>query len=240
MISPVCTSVVPGSNNQDFRKLPSLWPQLIGRTVLDLGCGSGLYSRELVCRGAKIVVGIDLNRSALSELLLYSDEGLHLICADAEHLPFRDETFDMVLSVEVLTHMPPDLRSRVFSNVHRVMLEGALAFFTLHNSFRLTVGHWMRLRKAKSAYPTNNLTVWPLTPKIARKVLNAASFECDYVNHYLNYHSRFSHTFYMAHPYWSRLLIVIEDLLCRLPFLRRLAITFLIRVQKMPQISEVA
>ena len=238
MVSPVCTPVVPGSNNQDFRKLPSLWPQLIGKTVLDLGCGSGLYSRELVCRGARIVVGIDLNRSALSELLLNSDKRLHLICADAEHLPFRDETFDMVLSVEVLTHIPPDLRSRVFSDVHRVMSEGALAFFTLHNSFRLKVAHWLRLRKAKNAYLTNNLTVWPLTPKVAKENLYAASFECDHVTHYLNYHSRFSHTFYVAHPYWSRAVIVIEDVLCRLPLFRRLAITFLVRVRKAPPISE--
>ena len=68
MVSPVCTTAVPGSNNQDFRRLPSLWPQLTGKTVVDWGGGTGLYSRELVYRGARIVVGIDLNRSALSEL----------------------------------------------------------------------------------------------------------------------------------------------------------------------------
>ena len=144
----------------------------------------------------------------------------------------------MVLSVEYSTHLTPDLRSRVFSDAHRVMSEGALAFFTLHNSFRLKVGHWLRLKTAKNAYPTNNLTVWPLTPKVARENLNAVSFECDHVTHYLNYHSRFSHTFYVAHPYWSRAVIVIENLLCRLPFLRRLAITFLVRVRKTPPISE--
>lgn len=235
-----CVSMISlrGSNNQDFRKLPSLWPKLEDKVVLDLGCGSGLYSYELLRGGAKTVVGIDLNRQALSEQVKNNQKGLYLICADAEHLPFRDEAFDMVLSVEVLTHIPPDLRSRVFSDIHRVMWEGALAFFTLHNSFRLTMGHWFRLRKAKNSYTTSNLTVWPLAPKVARKNLNAASFECDHVTHYLNYHSRFSHIFYVAHPYWSRAVIVIEDVLCRLPLFRRLAITFLVRVRKAPPISE--
>ena len=240
MVGKFSSPPLTGSNNQDFRTLPSLWSHLPGKVVMDLGCGSGLYSHELLRRGAKAVVGIDLNRKALSELIKNRYEGLHLICADAEHLPFRDETFDMVLSVEVLTHIPPDVRSRVFSDVHRVMSGGALAIFTLHNNFRLKVGHWLRLRKAKNACPTNNLTVWPLTPEVARKNLNAASFECDHVIHYLNYHSRFSHSFYVAHPYWSRAVIVIEDVLCRLPFLRRLAITFLVRVRKVPPISEMS
>ena len=232
MVVNVSSPPLTGSNNQDFRTLPSLWSHLSGKVVMDLGCGSGLYSHELLRRGAKAVVGIDMNRKALSELVKKSYEGLHLICADVEHLPFRDETFDMVLSVELLIHIPPD--------VHRIMSEGALAFFTLHNSFRLKVGHWLRLRKAKNAYPTNNLTVWPITPKVARKNLNAASFECDHNIHYLNYHSRFSHSFYVAHPYWSRVVIVIEDVLCRLPFLRRLAITFLVRVRKAPPVSEMS
>ncbi len=232
-----------GSNNQDFRVLPTLWGDIERKKILDLGCGSGLYVRELSSHGA-IPVGIDLKVETLlrnkGEEASVGSRLCHFVCADAEHLPFRDETFDMVLSVEVLTHIPPDVRSRVFSDVHRVMSEGALAFFTLHNSFRLKVGHWLRLRKAKNAYPTNNLTVWPLTPKVARKNLNAARFECDHVIHYLNYHSRFSHSFFVAHPYWSRAVIVIEDVLCRLPFLRRLAITFLVRVRKVPPISEMS
>ena len=101
MVGNFSSPPLTGSNNQDFRTLPSLWSHLSGKVVMDLGCGSGLYSHELLRRGAKAVVGIDLNRKALSELVKNSCRGLHLICADAEHLPFRDETFDMVLSVEV-------------------------------------------------------------------------------------------------------------------------------------------
>jgi SAM-dependent methyltransferase len=225
--------VVPGSNNQDFRTIPSMWQNLTGRIVLDLGCGSGLYSHELSRRGAKMVVGIDLNTTSLKQINSQKTyPGTHFICADAEYLPFRKEIFDVVLSVEVLTHIPPAVRSRVFADVQRVLKDEAYAFFSLHNHFRLQLGRWLRLQKAKEAYPTSNLTVWPMSPEKSMRELARHGFHGFEPIRYLNYHSRFNHAFYLSHPHWSTWVIACEEWLCRIPLFRRLAITFLVVARK--------
>jgi len=42
-----------------------LGPDLSGRTVLDIGCGSGVYCFEAVHRGAKRVLGVDLSQGMI-------------------------------------------------------------------------------------------------------------------------------------------------------------------------------
>ncbi len=62
-------------------------------TILDVGCGTAISSRGWGRR----VVGVDV---AL-ELLQKAGDGI-FVNAEAEHLPFRDKTFDVVISVTAL------------------------------------------------------------------------------------------------------------------------------------------
>lgn len=222
----------PGANNQDFRTIPALWPDLDGRWVLDLGSGRGLYTGELARYGA-IAVGVDLNRESLREARAQLGQGpCYFLCADADKLPFRDGVFDMVLSVEVLTHIPPQARARVFGAVARVLKDGGCANYTLHNRLRLTLSRWVRGRRALEMYPTNNLDVWPLNSSQARAAIHACGMRPKARVQYLNYHSRFSYSFSIEHPLLARCVMLIEDGLSRLPLLRRLAITFLVIAEK--------
>ncbi len=70
--------------------------------VLDAGCGIALLYRYLRGKGFKgLYVGIDIDLGRLryaAERL----EGLELIQADAEHLPFRSNSFDLVASFTVI------------------------------------------------------------------------------------------------------------------------------------------
>ncbi len=81
--------------------------QIGGGIVLDVGCGSGLLFEKLAIR-AKIVVGIDISR----KLLLKANErqrafkDVFVLQADADHLPFVDNFFDIVFSFTVLQNMP--------------------------------------------------------------------------------------------------------------------------------------
>jgi SAM-dependent methyltransferase len=43
-----------------------LLPDLAGRSVVDLACGEGIYSRKLLRRGAVRVVGVDISREMIS------------------------------------------------------------------------------------------------------------------------------------------------------------------------------
>ena len=219
----------PGANSQDFRSLPALWPNLVGAKVLDLGCGSGLYLDELEHRGA-VALGVDSDRAALQS----ARESGHsrLVCADAGQLPFRAGVFDMVLSVEVMTHIAPQPRLQVLQGITGVLKEGGLLFCTLHNRLRLTLARWARLRRPLEFYPTDRLDVWPFDPRQARIALGQSGLQAGTRVHYLNYHSRFGDDFCRQRPWLAWGVVAVEEILSRLPLWRRLAITFLLVAQR--------
>jgi len=67
--------------------------------VLDLGCGTGLLSRE-VAQMVRDVVGLDISR----EMLRVGGQWQRVL-GDAENLPFRDGVFDKVLCFTVLQNL---------------------------------------------------------------------------------------------------------------------------------------
>jgi ubiquinone/menaquinone biosynthesis C-methylase UbiE len=76
--------------------------------VLDLGCGTGAHSVRLARRGYP-VVSVDLTYPGTRSAKRRLDElGLESMCvvADAEHLPFRDASFDTVWAALLLHHFP--------------------------------------------------------------------------------------------------------------------------------------
>jgi 2-polyprenyl-3-methyl-5-hydroxy-6-metoxy-1,4-benzoquinol methylase len=86
----------------------SFFPFPPGASVLDVGCGPALWTRELARRGYR-VTAVDLTTTAV-ELARRSLElfGLHADVrqGDAEHLPFGDATFDGIVSHGVIHHTP--------------------------------------------------------------------------------------------------------------------------------------
>lgn len=75
-----------------------------GGRLLDLGCGTGAVLQELTARGR--AVGIDSSPLALS---LSRQRGLQgLIRGDAQAMPFRSESFDAVVSLDLFEHLPSD------------------------------------------------------------------------------------------------------------------------------------
>ncbi len=87
--------------------------------VLDVGTGSGILLKTLDELG--LSVGIDtLNLSAAQKTLEHeSIKNATLIQADACRLPFRDKSFDYVLCVSVLDHIP-DMKA-VLSEIKRLL-----------------------------------------------------------------------------------------------------------------------
>jgi SAM-dependent methyltransferase len=81
--------------------------RLEGARLLDAGCGLGLYMRRLRELGAE-VYGVDIDPERVREASL---ELPHVQQASAEELPHPDGFFDLVLSHEVLEHVPDDRRA---------------------------------------------------------------------------------------------------------------------------------
>jgi len=79
-----------------------------GGLCLDVGCGTGLNLRNL----PKESIGIDLNPRNLLSAKLYAPNAF-VVQADMEYLPFKSNTFAIVLCAEVLEHVPnPELTLR--------------------------------------------------------------------------------------------------------------------------------
>ncbi|ADG75248.1 Methyltransferase type 11 [Cellulomonas flavigena DSM 20109] len=79
------------------------------KEVLDLGCGTGYGSRLLRERGARRVVGVDVSGEAVERAT--ADEALaglefrQILPTDREPLPFPDDSFDLVCSIQVIEHV---------------------------------------------------------------------------------------------------------------------------------------
>jgi SAM-dependent methyltransferase len=65
-----------------------------GQSVLDVGCGSGVFL-ELAARHGAVVAGIDASE-ALAELARDRAPGADVRVGDMEHLPYADASFDAV------------------------------------------------------------------------------------------------------------------------------------------------
>jgi len=79
-----------------------------GKRVLDVGCGDGVLSFFLAKRGAK-VVGIDISKEAINfackKCRKIENLNLEFLIASAYRVPFKNESFDYVVSSEVIEHL---------------------------------------------------------------------------------------------------------------------------------------
>lgn len=97
-----------------IRKLLDLQP---GDSVLDVGCGTGWFTRRVATDGAQ-VVGLDRDAEALAFARQRSARGARFVHGDASALPFADASFDAVLSVTALCFVEP--WSRALAEIVRV------------------------------------------------------------------------------------------------------------------------
>lgn len=222
--------MVSGADNQDFRTIPGLLPEGAGWSALDLGAGTGLYTAELARRGARVVaVEIDPQRLAAARAAQIAE--VAWVRADATRLPFRSGAFDIILSVEVISHIDPVGQESCLGEVERLVAPNGRALITLHNSARLRLAQWLRLRKARTVYDTPGLKVWPTAAASAKRLARRCGLAVHGPVRYLNYHSRLSRQFCVNHPVWARWVKFVEDVLAKTPLLRRLSITFLLQLR---------
>jgi ubiquinone/menaquinone biosynthesis C-methylase UbiE len=74
--------------------------------ILDLGCGAGQSTREIAQR-RKNVVGVDLSSTFLHGAAESCESKMMFAAGDAAHLPFADNKFNLVCSMEFIEHVWP-------------------------------------------------------------------------------------------------------------------------------------
>src|SRR4249919_1393833 len=76
-----------------------------GSSVLDVGCGEGMLTRELAGR-ARSVLGVDLDAPSIELARASTSEAnVEFLCADVLQHPFEPAGFDAVVSVATLHHL---------------------------------------------------------------------------------------------------------------------------------------
>jgi len=101
--------------------------------ALEIGCGTGYFSLNLMQEGViSELVATDVSTGMLGSLAATAEtlglaDRVETRQADAEELPFEDESFDLVLGHAVLHHIP-DL-AKAFSEFDRVLRPGGAIVF---------------------------------------------------------------------------------------------------------------
>ncbi|MBS0847062.1 tRNA 5-methoxyuridine(34)/uridine 5-oxyacetic acid(34) synthase CmoB [Citrobacter sp. JGM124] len=115
------------------RLLPHI-SSLEGRTILDVGCGSGYHLWRMIGAGAHFAVGIDPMQLFLCQFeavrkLLGNDQRAHLLPLGIEQLPELN-AFDTVFSMGVLYHRRSPL-DHLWQLKNQLVPEGELVLETL-------------------------------------------------------------------------------------------------------------
>lgn len=100
--------------------------------ALDIGCGTGRWTKYLSDR-AGFIEAIDPSNAVLAaDHLLGEIENVRIAKASVETIPFDDETFDFVMSIGVLHHIP-DTQKALTDCVRKVKKGGYFYVYLYHN-----------------------------------------------------------------------------------------------------------
>jgi ubiquinone/menaquinone biosynthesis C-methylase UbiE len=134
--------------------------QIKDRRICEIGCGTGILTRELALKGA-IISAVDIsseelkiaqerNREFIPELVSFHK-------GDVCSLDFEDESFDLVAGISILHHVD---QSRISREIHRILKPGGRAVFTEPLGHNPISNLW---RKFTPSIRTKN--EWPLRYK---------------------------------------------------------------------------
>ena len=115
------------------------WLERIDPPILDVGCGSGRYSLKSASKGVE-TISIDLSLKMLKVLLKkLEDHGLkenvHVILADGENLPLRDDSLRGLLCTLTFDHFQEP--KKAISEFSRVLRVGGLCVISTLNKEHL-------------------------------------------------------------------------------------------------------
>jgi len=100
--------------------------------ALDVGCGTGRWTKYLAPKVGFIEAVDPSNAIFAADKLLANVENVRLSKASIETLPFADETFDFVMSIGVLHHIP-NTKKALIDCVKKVKRKGYFFVYLYYN-----------------------------------------------------------------------------------------------------------
>ena len=119
--------------------------EIKGRKFLDLGCGTGWFSKKAAESGAIVFsADIGLNLLKVSAIKCNSKK----IVSDAGFLSFKDKTFDYILATELIEHTVDP--KKTLREIFRVLKDGGTFVMTVPNNFwhfSISIANILKIRK---------------------------------------------------------------------------------------------
>jgi 2-polyprenyl-3-methyl-5-hydroxy-6-metoxy-1,4-benzoquinol methylase len=149
---------------------------------LDVGCGDGRTSGLWLRERAASYVGVDVSEPAVHEARRLGLDALPI--ADASDLPFSNESFDVVVCIEVLEHLFQPFEAAV--EIRRVLRPGGLLIASVPNiaywrrrAELALIGRWNPFGDHLSTQkPWRDPHIRFFTPRTAKAMLAEAGFGC--------------------------------------------------------------
>lgn len=116
----------------EWHQLQPLFPELRGKTVLDLGCGYGWHCKYAASQGARAVLGIDASRQMLEAAKVRNADPViqYQVCSMEEY-GYPPEEFDLVVS-NLALHYVADLDG-VYQKVYGTLKPGGVFLFNIEH-----------------------------------------------------------------------------------------------------------
>lgn len=101
-------------------------------SVLDIGCGDGIYEKLLSreCLGKAMFTGVDFSQKQLTRAAKYVNQ-TYRVDLDAEKLPVKNNSIDMVICSEVLEHL--FFPEKTISEISHVLKPSGTLIITVPN-----------------------------------------------------------------------------------------------------------
>ena len=116
-----------------YKKISKILQRLPGKIMLDVGCGSGIFMREGILQGRK-VVGIDYSKqmieTARRNLSFFSSDNYELIEATAQKIPLKNNSMDIVLASGLTDYLKSSETVAFMFEVSRVLKKNGYVIIT--------------------------------------------------------------------------------------------------------------
>jgi len=101
--------------------------------IIDVGCNRGSLIYNLYKQGYKNVYGIDINKESIKQGKgNYKSIKTKLRTYDGKEVPFKRETFDVILMFDVIEHIP-NVGTFLKEEIYRVLKNGGMFIFQTPN-----------------------------------------------------------------------------------------------------------
>jgi ubiquinone/menaquinone biosynthesis C-methylase UbiE len=136
---------------------------IVGKTVLDMGCGSGRYTLALALLGAKKVIGIDLfsqSYEIAKKIVKTKDLNVDFLEGNFHNLPFENEKFDFIFSNGTIHHSSSIDKS--LDELYRVLKSNGKSFLYIYAAGGI---FWNTRKKMRELFKG-------ISPEYTNEVLN--------------------------------------------------------------------